>query len=69
MNIGGWLALNDRSLYEEASNRIGQVEYLGEKLSNWGVPIVHPVGGQAIFLDARAFYPQISQESSRRPNR
>ena len=79
VNIGGWLALNDKDLYEEASNlvvvyeglhtyggmagrdmeamargiveivqddhiraRIGQVEYLGQKLIDWGVPIVRP---------------------------
>jgi len=43
-------------------SRIGQVRYLGELLTDWGVPIVHPVGGHAIFLDAKAFYPQLSQD-------
>ena len=42
-------------------SRIGQVRYLGELLTDWGVPIVKPVGGHAIFLDARAFYPQLKQ--------
>jgi tyrosine phenol-lyase len=41
--------------------RIGQVEYLGQKLIDWGVPIVRPVGGHAVYLDARAFYPKIPQ--------
>jgi tyrosine phenol-lyase len=99
VNIGGWLALNDRELYEEASNlvvvyeglhtyggmagrdmeamargivesvqddhiraRIGQVEYLGQKLMDWGVPIVRPIGGHAVYLDAKAFYPHIPQD-------
>ncbi len=39
--------------------RIGQVLYLGEKLMNWGVPIVKPVGGHGIFLDAKAFLSHI----------
>ena len=42
--------------------RIGQVEYLGKKLMDWGVPIVLPIGGHAVFLDARAFYPHTPQD-------
>ena len=98
VNIGGWLAVNDRELFEELRNwvvvfeglhtygglagrdmeamaigiresvqdehvraRVGQVRYLGELLLEWGIPIVQPVGGHAIFLDARAFYPQLPQ--------
>jgi tyrosine phenol-lyase len=99
VNIGGWLALNDAALYEEASNlvvvyeglhtyggmagrdmeamargivesvqddhmhaRVGQVEYLGHKLIDLGVPIVRPVGGHAVYLDAKAFYPHMTQD-------
>ncbi|MFN6499718.1 MAG: tyrosine phenol-lyase [Nostoc sp. DedQUE01] len=99
VNIGGWLALNDYNLYEEARNliviyeglhtyggmagrdmeamargieesvkddhiraRVGQVEYLGQKLLDWGIPIVVPIGGHAIYLDAKRFLPQIPQE-------
>ena len=98
VNIGGWLAVNDEALFEEARNlvvvyeglhtyggmagrdmeamaigiresvadehvrsRVGQVRYLGELLTDWEIPIVQPVGGHAIFLDARAFYPQLAQ--------
>jgi len=42
--------------------RIGQVEYLGELLQSAGVPIVLPVGGHAIYLDARRFYPGLPQD-------
>jgi tyrosine phenol-lyase len=98
VNIGGWLAVNDETLFEELRNlvvvfeglhtygglagrdmeaiaigiaecvqddhvraRIGQVRYLGELLTTWDIPIVQPVGGHAIFLDARRFYPHIPQ--------
>ncbi|MEK6598263.1 MAG: tryptophanase, partial [Gemmatimonadota bacterium] len=43
-------------------SRIGQVRYLGEMLQAWGIPIVVPIGGHAIFLDARRFYPHLSQD-------
>lgn len=42
--------------------RVGQVEYLGAKLEAAGVPIVRPVGGHAVFLDARRFLPHVPQE-------
>jgi tyrosine phenol-lyase len=42
--------------------RVGQVEYLGHKLLGWGVPIVVPIGGHAVFLDAKGFYPHIPQD-------
>ena len=99
VNIGGWLAVRDESLFEELRNlvvvyeglhtygglagrdmeamaigigesmqddhmrsRIGQVRYLADLLQDWGVPMVQPVGGHAIFLDARRFYPQLAQD-------
>jgi tyrosine phenol-lyase len=42
--------------------RVCQVEYLGTLLTNWNIPIVQPVGGHAIFLDARTFYQHLSQD-------
>ncbi|MBX7214842.1 MAG: tyrosine phenol-lyase, partial [Thermoflexales bacterium] len=42
-------------------SRIGQVLYLGELLATWNIPIVRPVGGHAIFLNARGFYPHLKQ--------
>jgi tyrosine phenol-lyase len=42
--------------------RIGQVRYLGDLLTVWSIPIVQPIGGHAIFLDARRFYPHIQQD-------
>jgi tyrosine phenol-lyase len=43
-------------------SRIGQVRYLGDLLSDWGIPIVKPIGGHAIFLNARCFYPHLAQD-------
>jgi tyrosine phenol-lyase len=41
--------------------RIGQVHYVGERLEGLGIPVVVPLGGHAVFLDARRFYPQLPQ--------
>jgi tyrosine phenol-lyase len=99
VNIGGWLALRDRELFDEARNlvvvfeglhtygglagrdleaiaigieesvqddqvrsRIGQVYYLGELLEAADIPFVRPIGGHAIFLDAKRFYPHLAQD-------
>ncbi len=39
--------------------RLRSIEYMGEKLSAAGVPMILPTGGHAIYLDAKAFLPQI----------
>ncbi len=95
-NIGGWLALNDDTLAQNARTRliltegfttygglagrdldaiaqglkeivdedylryrVRANEYIGERLTAGGVPIVRPVGGHAVFIDARAMLEHI----------
>jgi tyrosine phenol-lyase len=42
--------------------RIASTAYLGSHIAEQGVPIVQPPGGHAIYIDARAFLPQIPQD-------
>ncbi len=99
VNIGGFLALNNDELAQQARNmliltegfhtygglagrdlaamaqglkevvdesylayRIRSTEYVGEKLTEKGVPIILPPGGHAIFVDAAAMLPHIPKD-------
>ncbi len=42
--------------------RIGQVEYLGTELLKFGMPLVQPIGGHGVFLDARDILPHLRQD-------
>ncbi len=42
--------------------RINQTRFLGEMLDREGIPIVKPVGGHAVYLDARRFLPHVPPE-------
>lgn len=99
VNIGGFLAVNDDELAEEARNmlvvyeglhtyggmagrdmeamaigigesvqeehmasRVGQVEYLGNKLIDAGILIVRPIGSHGIFINALDFLAHLPRE-------
>ncbi len=99
VNIGGFLALNDETVFEEARNmvvvyeglhtygglagrdmeamaigieesvhddhiraRVGQVEYLGNRLLAHNIPIVKPIGSHGVFIDAKKFLPTVTQD-------
>ena len=55
------IGLRESLQFEYIEHRVKQVRYLGEKLLEAGVPIIEPVGGHAVFLDARRFCPHIEQ--------
>ncbi len=42
--------------------RVGQVTVFGEGLAAAGVPVVEPIGGHAVYVDARAFAPHLPPE-------
>jgi tryptophanase len=99
VNIGGFMAMNDKELYDKLTTRlilvegfrtygglagrdleaiargleevvqfeyldyrIRQVQFLGDELDKAGVPIMKPVGGHAVYLDAQKIAPHIPQE-------
>lgn len=56
------IGLKESVQFEYIEHRIKQVRYLGERLLEAGVPIIEPIGGHAVFLDARRFCPHLTQE-------
>lgn len=96
VNMGGFLALNDKRLFEECTTvliitegystygglsgrdmeaiaiglqevfehdylhyRITSTTYLGRKLNELGIPTIRPIGGHAVYVDAKSFYDHI----------
>lgn len=58
MAIGIGESVND----DHIRARVGQVIYLGEKMMEYEVPVVKPIGGHGIFVNAKKFLPHIPQD-------
>lgn len=56
------VGLKESLQYEYIRHRVLQVRYLGDLLLEAGIPIIEPVGGHAVFLDARRFCPHLTQD-------
>ncbi len=54
--------LNESTEFEYLETRIKQVEYLGNHLIEYGIPVQHPIGGHAVFINALKFLPHIPRE-------
>ncbi len=48
--------------FDYLESRVEQVAFLGQKLLDYGVPILQPTGGHGIFVDAKKFLPEIPKE-------
>jgi tyrosine phenol-lyase len=56
------IGLHESVAYDHIRARVGQVLYLGQKIRDFGVPIVLPIGSHGVFLDARACLPHLDQD-------
>ena len=54
--------LMESTEYPYLKARIDQVEYLGNKLIEFGIPVQKPIGGHAVFVDALNFLPNVPRE-------
>ncbi|MFH1196281.1 MAG: tyrosine phenol-lyase [bacterium] len=54
--------LDEMVEFDNIHMRVGQVEYFGKRLEEFGVPFVKPIGGHAIFLNAKKILSHLKQD-------
>ena len=54
--------LYEATEFDYLETRVKQVEYLGNELLDYGIPIQQPIGGHAVFVDAKRFLPNVIKE-------
>ncbi len=59
------VGLDEGTEFDYLETRIKQVEYLGQKLKEYGIPFQTPAGGHAIFVDANKVLPNVPKEEFR----
>lgn len=59
------VGLDEGTEFDYLETRIKQVEYLGNKLTEYGIPYQMPAGGHAIFVDANKVLPNLPKEHFR----
>ncbi|MHA7111437.1 tryptophanase [Sunxiuqinia elliptica] len=56
------VGLDEVTSADYLENRIRQVHYLGNQLINMGIPVQNPLGGHAVFVDAKRFLTHVPKE-------
>ena len=59
------VGLDESTEFNYLESRIEQVAFLGRTLTEYGVPVLQPIGGHAVFIDANKFVPTIPRDEYR----